>query len=568
MKVLLYSINSRAIQSNLAIYYLAEYASAKNPEVNFECLESSINQPDTQQLAEILAIKPNLIAISCYIWNIESVTRLCSDIKKVSPEMIILLGGHEVSHDPQTYLKQGICDYVITGEGEIPFAKFVRFLQGYTPITEVDSLVYCNENEIQSNSKATELDPLDSIPSPYKGPLLKRSFVYYEVSRGCVYKCHFCLSALDRGTRFFSMQRFYSDMQKILSEKMIKQVKFVDRTFNLNLKRTNQIFEYLRDNGQGRNFHFEIQAELFKPSTLEILKTIPEGQFQFEIGIQSIHQKTLDLNGRSCRMDKLETNLDYILQETQVHVHLDLIVGLEGESPEMFQESFNWAFGKRPHHLQIETLKILKGSISKNLRESKDIIFQNNPPYSLLKTALWSFEQIRQVEEMAAILEIFWNRDVLREAFWTLSTNYNTPWEFMQKLNDFFKVEKLPYTGLAMKKAYSVLHKFAAQSSQQDDPFFRILVLDYLEHFQSKGKTPFPKLSETISPPHYSQIVKNLKLQSKGFIEVFKEETIFKNQSGCYFYFGGKNEPCCRALDQQLQLIPDDLKSQIGIPLN
>lgn len=568
MKVLLYSINSRAIQSNLAIYYLAEYASAKNPEVNFECLESSINQPDTQQLAEILAIKPNLIAISCYIWNIESVTRLCSDIKKVAPEIIILLGGHEVSHDPQTYLKQEICDYVITGEGEIPFAKFVRFLQGYTPITEVDSLVYCNENEIQSNSKATELDPLDSIPSPYKGPLLKRSFVYYEVSRGCVYKCHFCLSALDRGTRFFSMQRFYSDMQKILSEKMIKQVKFVDRTFNLNLKRTNQIFEYLRDNGQGRNFHFEIQAELFKPSTLEILKTIPEGQFQFEIGIQSIHQKTLDLNGRSCRMDKLENNLDYILQETQVHVHLDLIVGLEGESPEMFQESFNWAFNKKPHHLQIETLKILKGSISKSLRESKDIIFQNNPPYSLLKTALWSFEQIRQVEEMAAILEIFWNRDVLREAFWTLSTIFETPWKFMQTLNNFFKVEKLPYTGLAMKKAYSVLHKFAAQNCQQEDPFFRILVLDYLEHFQSKGKTPFPKFSETISPPNYSQIVKNLNLQSKGFIEVFKDETIFKKQSGYYFYFGGKNEPCCRVLDHQLQQIPDDLKLRIGLPID
>ena len=153
----------------------------------------------------------------------------------------------------------------------------------------------------------------------------------------------------------------------------------------------------MKDNGSGRNFHFEIQAELFKPSTLKLLETIPEGQFQFEIGIQSIHQKTLDLNGRSCRLDKLEKNLDYILQNTKVHVHLDLIVGLEGESPEMFIQSFNWAFSKRAHHLQIETLKILKGSLSRKYRESKDIVFQDSPPYSLLKTDLWSFSQIRQV---------------------------------------------------------------------------------------------------------------------------------------------------------------------------
>ena len=144
---------------------------------------------------------------------------------------------------------------------------------------------------------------------------------------------------LDRGTRFFSMERFHKDMEIILSSSRVKQVKFLDRTFNLNLKRTNQIFKYLKDNGSGRNFHFEIQADLFKPSTLNLLETIPEGQFQFEIGIQSIHQKTLDLNGRSCRLDKLEKNLDYILQNTKVHVHLDLIVGLEGESPEMFIQS-------------------------------------------------------------------------------------------------------------------------------------------------------------------------------------------------------------------------------------
>ena len=558
-------MNSRAIQSNIALYYLAEYGSAKNPEVDFICLESSINQPATQQLAEILAYSPDLLAISCYIWNIEATSRLCSDLKKVAPDLKILLGGHEVSHDPKTYIEKGICDFVITGEGEIPFAKFIRHLQGFANIEDVDSLVYRVSNQVISNPKAAELQPLDSIPSPYKGNLLERPFIYYEVSRGCVYKCHFCLSALDRGTRFFSMERFHKDMEIILSSSRVKQVKFVDRTFNLNLKRTNQIFKYLKDNGLGRNFHFEIQAELFKPSTLKLLESIPEGQFQFEIGIQSIHQKTLDLNGRSCRLDKLEKNLDYILQFTKVHVHLDLIVGLEGESPEMFIQSFNWAFGKRAHHLQIETLKILKGSLSRKYRESKDIVFQDSPPYSLLKTDLWSFSQIRQVEDIAALLEIFWNREVLREAFWQLSKNFQSPWIFLEKLSNYFKREQLPLTGLAMKRAYEALYGFGCEYLKANNPFFETLILDYLEHFQSQGKTPFPKTSSTLKPPQYSQLVKVLKLQSKGFIEVFDNPLNFRGQKGRYFYFGGKNEPVCKNIDLQLSELPRDFKSKIGL---
>ena len=567
MKVLLYSINSRSIQSNLALYYLSEYASAKNPEVEFKCLESSINEPPSFQLAQVVTHKPDLLAISCYIWNIEATARLCSDLKKIAPKMKILLGGHEVSHDPHIYLEQGICDYVITGEGEIPFARLIRHLQGYTEIENVESLVYLANDRVTSNSKANDIQPLDSIPSPYKGDLLDRPFVYYEVSRGCVYKCHFCLSALDRGTRFFSMERFYKDMQVILSKPRIKQVKFVDRTFNLNLRRTNEIFKFLRDNGLGRNFHFEIQAELFKPSTLEILETIPAGQFQFEVGIQSIHKKTLDLNGRSCRLDKLEKNLDHILQSTNVHIHLDLIVGLEGESPEMFIESFNWAFMKRPHHLQIETLKILKGSLSRKYRESKDIIFQDNPPYSLLKTDLWSFSQIRKVEEIAALLEIYWNREVLREAFWQLSSSFISPWIFLEQLSSYFKQKELPFTGMAMKRAYEILYEFASEHCAIDHSFFQTLILDYLEHFQSRGKTPFPKSSDTLKPPQYSQLVKALNLQSKGFVEVFDTPVIFKSQQGRYFYFGGKNEPLCKTLDLEINHLPSELKSKIGLKI-
>tara|TARA_Y100000589_G_C27143387_1_gene625724 strand:- start:515 stop:1606 length:1092 start_codon:yes stop_codon:yes gene_type:complete len=361
------------------------------------------------------------------------------------------------------------------------------------------------------------------------------------------------------------MKRFFEDMRTILAQPRIKQIKFVDRTFNLNVKRTNEIFTFLRDNGVGRNFHFEIQAELFKPSTLEILKTIPAGQFQFEVGIQSIHKKTLDLNGRRCRLDKLEENLDHILQTTNVHIHLDLIVGLEGESPEMFIESFNWAFMKRPHHLQVETLKVLKGSLSRKYRESKDIIFQDNPPYSLLESNLWSFAQIRKVEEIAALLEIYWNREVLREAFWRLSTNFETPWSFLLKLSDHFSKKQYPLTGLAMKKAYEVLYRFSCEYLTPDNPFFETLILDYLEHFQSRGKLPFPKSSNTLRPPQYSQLVKALNLQSKGFIEVFKEPLQFRGQRGRYFYFGGKNQPTCKTIDIQLKKLPSDLKSKIGL---
>ncbi|MBW7875107.1 MAG: DUF4080 domain-containing protein [Candidatus Cloacimonetes bacterium] len=536
---LLFSFNARATQRNLAIYCLEAVGKNTLPDWQFDTLELSSNSVFEESLYRVHQKVQKILAISCYIWNIEITRSLIKAIKKIHPDLIVLLGGHEVSHDPQSYLKEGIADYVISGEGELSFAQWLLVMDsGADPsqLLKVPGLSFKHpERGIVRNPAGKDIEPLDQLPSPYhtNSGALAGNFTYYESSRGCVYKCHFCLSALDRGSRFFSMPRVFEDLQKILDQPGIKQIKFVDRTFNLNYKRTNLIWEWLIKNGTGRNFHFEIAAELFHESSLELLKKVPEGMFQFEVGVQSIHKEVLDTNGRRCRLDRLEESLDFLLKNTRVHVHLDLIVGLGGESPSMFQESFDWVFKKLPHHLQIETLKLLKGSISRQKTEEHGYVFLDEPPYSLLHSKLFTYEEVRRIDEVSALLELYFNREALRPVVIEAIHLCNSPWQFFLKFRDFF-VEKHPtFSGLHLRRAYTILAEFLqTELSEHASDLLGRLTLDCLSSLKCGQGLPFHKPSRTLSRHE----TKNLGLNSlSGFVEEFPSETEFRGIKSRYW---------------------------------
>ena len=538
-RAVLLGVNSKITQTNLALPYLKAAALSRAPGWEIEILEASINQPYMEILSILMDREWEVLGVSCYIWNIDLVRKLLQDLRALKPDCTFVLGGHEVSHDPKTYLEEGLCDFVIVGEGEF---KFSALLNGLTQkgfdFKELDDTWFLNDNQVVPATAGGDIDPLNSIPSPFEleeNWLQTKTFTYYESSRGCVYKCHFCLSALDRGSRFFSMDRFHSDMEKILSMDTIRQVKFVDRTFNLNEKRSNQIFEYLLEFGGGRNFHFEVQAELFKPSTLEILKRVPDGMFQFEVGIQSTNQEVLNENGRACRLEKLLQNLGFLKENTKVHLHLDLIAGLANETPAQFQNSFNRLLEEKPNHLQIEVIKLLKGSIARNLAPLHRMKYQQSPPYTLLQSKDWDYKELNQVQEVSALLEIYYNREKIKASVETILAEFESPWDFFSDFSKFFFRRHPSRTGISLQKAFEILYEFIKENDLLNQPFLEAFSLDYLKEFPFGGKLPFPKVSRTLSRQKYLEIAREFNLNNKGFIEIFH-----KNSSPVPIYFPGK----------------------------
>lgn len=499
---LLLAVNARATQKNFAIYCLKASASVL-PEWQVSTLEISNGGVFAESLAQLASANVSLLGVSCYIWNIDTVLRLCRALRLIRPELKIVLGGHEVSHDPKYYVSQGVCDFVISGEGEDAFCKLLQVLQVNGDLSSVPGLSYWQAGGVVTNAKAPDIQPLDRLPSPYQTGFeaTDRDFCYYESSRGCVYKCHFCLSALDRGARYYSLDRVFSDLKYILSISEINQVRFVDRTFNLNYQRSNAIWQWLLQHGAGKSFHFEIAAELFHDSSLKLLRQVPAGMFQFEIGLQSIHQSVLDQNGRRCRFDRLDESLSELLSQTAVDIHLDLIAGLGGETFAMFTESFNWAIRKGPHVLQIETLKILKGSISRAKSGEHGYIFMPDPPYTLLQSNLFSYEQLRLVEEISALLDLFYNREALRAVTVRAMELFSSPWEFFTRLRNFFVTKHQTFTALHLRKAYTIMAEFLQHSFDEPDVnLWGVLTLDAIKHLRCGKNFPFPRRSQPQKP--------------------------------------------------------------------
>lgn len=422
--VVLCVLNAKYIHSSLAPWCLLAGVKAfcraeSLAGITTEVVEGTINEP-VEELAEIICAKnPQVIGFSCYIWNITATKQLLRLVKGKLPDAVIVLGGPEVSFNAEEVLrKEPAVQYVISGEGEKPFALLLQAIydgtvQGQDKVREIPGV--CSRKEQEIVIVPPEL-PAGDPPSPYSPEYfaaLKGRMAYLETSRGCLYACAFCLSGRSGSVRFFDFERTKKEML-LLANSGTRTVKLVDRTFNCNRQRALELFRFIIENyggaiPSGVCFHFEIAGDLLDKATLNLLATAPVGAIQFEIGIQSFNAQTLDAINRRTDVEHLQKNIRRLIASGNMHIHIDLIAGLPFEDLDSFAASFNTAYALKPHLLQLGFLKLLHGAPMREEPARFPCRYHEEPPYEVLETPWLSAEELVRLHHTEDALDRLYN---------------------------------------------------------------------------------------------------------------------------------------------------------------
>lgn len=417
MKVLLTTLHAKYSHSSLALPCLS--ACCRDlPGVSVSIREYTVNEPRDHLLRLIVAEQADLIAFSCYIWNIEKTLQIVSDIKKIVPGIRVVLGGPEVSFSVFELMhNHPAVDFVIKGEGEAVFRRLVAALATRdtealpgSDLGEIDNLFFRDGIDTATGPHGSTYLPLDNIPSPFEAGLvdLDKPLTYYETSRGCPFSCAFCLSSVEGGVRSYSMERIRRDLL-LLMQKEVAQIKLVDRTFNYDGRRADEIWRFILEYNRHSRFHFEISADLLDDSSLEILKQVPADSFHFEIGIQSASPETLRRVNRTADLGRTFYVIRRLRAETGIELHLDLVAGLPGEDYEAFLASLQAVTDLHPHQIQVEPLKVLKGSPMRDIASREDYSFSESPPYIILRNPWLSFDDISRIVTVGRLLDLYYN---------------------------------------------------------------------------------------------------------------------------------------------------------------
>lgn len=419
MNVVLSTLNSKFIHSSLALRYLKAYGEAHGQA--YDIVEYTINMPVLHILSDITEHDIDVLGFACYIWNVEMTLHVVDMVKAVRPDIKIVLGGPEVSFTADELLKR--CpniDYIVQGEGEEAFHALVTALQlgndGLDPV--IPGVRGRRDGSILGSAEAVEVRDLSTIPFPYTEEDmddLEHKIIYYESSRGCPFSCQYCLSGNKNTVRFFPQERTLKELQWFIDHG-VKQVKFVDRTFNCAPHHHRTLMEFMRDSDTDMNFHLEMEPELMTEWETNILCETPPGRIQIEVGVQSTHKKTLDAINRYNDWPYIQKSIRPIIQAGRTHVHMDLIVGLPHEDFNRFGQSFNDLFSLQPHALQIGFLKLLKGSGVRRMREYK-YVADPLAPYEVLSTHVLPYDDVRFLKYLEDVFERFYNSERFRTTF-------------------------------------------------------------------------------------------------------------------------------------------------------
>ena len=418
--VVLCSLNARYVHTSLAIRQLAAYVRSQWPQApRTELLEWTINDQELPIVQRLFSRKAAVYGFSCYIWNITLVRRICRDLKKLLPDALIVWGGPEAGCAAAKWLtSESSVDMIIRGEGEKAWLALLQALDttGRQPdLSGVPSLSWrqAGSGLLCENPDGPLLEAAD-WPFPYSaGDLagMRDRIVYYETSRGCPFQCSYCLSALDRTVRHRPLEQVFHEIDQLMAAGL-QQVKLVDRTFNCLTDRAMKIWQYIIDHADqaGRtNFHFEVAGDLLDDQTTDILNEAPTGLIQLEIGVQTIHPDVLAAIGRTSRLERLARQVERLRRGGRVHLHLDLIAGLPGEDLARFGASFDWVWRLRPQQLQLGFLKVLAGSPMAEQARDRGFLWQDEPPYEILKSDCMEFNDLIRLKGMAWILDIYQN---------------------------------------------------------------------------------------------------------------------------------------------------------------
>ena len=489
MKILLCAVNAKYIHSNLAVYSLRANAGEYRDQI--ELGEYTINQYVEDILQDIYKKKPDLIAFSCYIWNIRHIRELVRELRKVLPNVPIWLGGPEASYDAKELLKKyPEVTGVLVGEGEESFYELCRYydekresledvkglcfrdIQRKTWISKNDLArrsVARNESEETLSTETQKLvetgfafiKDLSSLAFAYEDfNDFAHKIIYYESSRGCPFSCSYCLSSIDKSVRFRDLELVKKELQIFIDAK-VPQVKFVDRTFNCRASHAMAIWQFLQEHDNGvTNFHFEVAADLITEEMLKLFARMRKGLIQLEIGVQSTNEDTICEIRRKMDFGKVAELVTKVKNMGNIHQHLDLIAGLPNEDYKSFGKSFDAVFALRPEQLQLGFLKVLKGSYMYENRETYGLVYRSEPPYEVLSTNWVTYDEMIRLKGIEQIVELYYNSHQYDKTLESVFEGETSAFGFFESLADDYRAKGHHMVNHSRKEKYYILKDF------------------------------------------------------------------------------------------------------------
>ncbi|UYZ36545.1 B12-binding domain-containing radical SAM protein [Clostridium beijerinckii] len=547
MKVLITAVDSKFIHSNLAVRYLKSFT--RDMDYESKIKEFTINDREGRILEEIIKEKPDIVAFSTYIWNVDLISRVANLIKRVDSNIEILYGGPEVSFDSRSFLKNNVGEYVIEGEGEKTYRDFILYKLGKIKLEDVRGLHYKINDIVYSNEKRP-LMSMDEIIFPYEeNEDLTNKIVYYEASRGCPFNCKYCLSSTSHGVRFLDIDRVLKDLMYFIN-KEVRLVKFVDRTFNCNSKFAMAIWDFLINQDTNTQFHFEISADILKPQEIELLSKAPKGRFRFEVGVQTTNDEVLRNINRFVNFSDIKEKVLEIEALRNIDQHLDLIAGLPGEDYESFKKSFNDMYEIKPEEIQLGFLKLLKGSSMREDAEKYGMEYSPYPPYEILKTDKISYEELLKLKKVEEMVDKYYNSQKFNHIIRYFERKFELPFDFYYSLGMFFEDKGYFSKNIGNAEYYKVFLDYSESVLQEDNKHLKeIIRFNYLIFNKKRGLPEF--LRSDMEKEEEKSIKERLKEKysfKEYYLEKFSinlEKYILNNEiieEDSYYMFNNNNE--------------------------
>ena len=461
MKILLAACNAKYIHSNLAVYDLQAYASDYADHIVLK--EYTINQQKDDIMRDIYLEHPDVVCVSCYIWNLSFVKELMADLIKILPGADFWAGGPEVSYDAEKFLTENSeFKGVMVGEGEETFKELAGYYVEKNPqnLKDMTGICYRDGDQIIHNGWRHIMD-LSSIPFIYKDlSEFKNRIIYYESSRGCPFSCSYCLSSIDKKLRFRDTETVKKELQFFIDNK-VPQVKFVDRTFNCKHDHAMAIWKYINEHDNGvTNFHFEISADLLREEELQEMSTMRPGLIQLEIGVQSTNPDTIKAIHRTMDFEKLKGIVDRIHSFGNIHQHLDLIAGLPYEDYDSFRHSFNDVYALKPQQLQLGFLKVLKGSHMMEMCREYGIVYKTQEPYEVLSTKWLDYDNVLKLKTVENMVEVYYNSGQFQNTLEYLEKFFPDAFSIYERLGSFYMEKGYGDVSHTRMRRYEILLEF------------------------------------------------------------------------------------------------------------
>lgn len=488
-EILLTTLNSRYMHTAFALRYLYANLAELRPQAGI--LEFTIHERAIDIAEKILAMEPTVIGFSVYIWNIEQTTAVIELLKQIRPEITIVAGGPEVSFSNDLPALADSVDFIITGPGEKSFYRLCHQLLSKKPAL----------NRIIAG-EATALDELESPYRYFNDEDIKTRLIYVEASRGCPYKCEFCLSALDKTAKPFDLNRFLDEME-LLHQRGARNFKFIDRTFNLKVSTSVAILEFfLQRMSDDLYLHFEVIPDQLPEQLKKALLKFPEHSLQFEIGVQTFDSVIQKLISRKQDNDITRDNLRWLRDNTGAHIHADLIFGLPGDSLENFADSFNQLLELRPQEIQLGILKRLRGAPINRHNEVFQLRYNPKAPYNILSTRDIDFQTMQRVNRFARYWDMIGNSGRFKHTLPIILGD--NPFERFLQFSDLLYRLSASTWKISLRRQFELIFQILTEQMNCDTELVQQLLIKDFERSGEKGKLPF--ISPAIKPVERSGV--------------------------------------------------------------